>query len=175
MRVRVCGWGVRGCIGRGRRRKGRRHFFFKLLILKPTAEAHQLPSWSTSSCTSSMTDAAPTSQPTFGVPPRWRLAVLLHAASRIFRRLARRGGRNKTNPTKSRITSLAWSNIPLKSQCDPLLPSMLMRLGSRSSLEGSMNQVGEQGFSRQNIVAAFPEGWMSSGQILRGGTFRRPL
>ena len=84
-------------------------------------------------------------------------------------------GEEQNEPNKSHVASLAWSNIPLKSQCDALLPSLLMHLCSRSSLEGSMNQVGEQGFGRQNIGATFPEGWMSSGQILRGGTFQRPL
>jgi hypothetical protein len=41
-------------------------------------------------------------------------------------------------------------------------------------LEGSNNQVSEQGLRKglyQKIVAAFPEGWMSSGQISRDGTF----
>jgi len=37
-------------------------------------------------------------------------------------------------------------------------------------LEGSNNQVSEQGLRKglyQRIVAAFPDGWMSSGQISR--------
>lgn len=41
-----------------------------------------------------------------------------------------------------------------------------------SSLEGSNNQVSEQGLRKslyQKIVAAFPDGWMSSGQISRDG------
>jgi Ubinuclein conserved middle domain len=41
-----------------------------------------------------------------------------------------------------------------------------------STLEGSNNQVSEQGLRKslyQKIVAAFPDGWMSSGQISRDG------
>lgn len=41
-----------------------------------------------------------------------------------------------------------------------------------SALEGSVIQVSEQGSRKvlyQKIVAAFPEGWMSSGQISRDG------
>ena len=47
---------------------------------------------------------------------------------------------------------------------------MADRLGS--ALEGSVIQVSEQGTRKvlyQKIVAAFPEGWMSSGQISRDG------
>ena len=42
----------------------------------------------------------------------------------------------------------------------------------RSALEGSNMQISEQGLRKQlyqKIVAAFPEGWMSSGQISRDG------
>ena len=41
-----------------------------------------------------------------------------------------------------------------------------------STLEGSASQVSEQGLRKalyQKILAAFPEGWMSSGQISREG------
>lgn len=41
-----------------------------------------------------------------------------------------------------------------------------------SALEGLVIQVSEQGTRKvlyQKIVAAFPEGWMSSGQISRDG------
>jgi hypothetical protein len=41
-----------------------------------------------------------------------------------------------------------------------------------STLEGSASQVSEQGLRKalyQKIVAAFPEGWMSSGQVSREG------
>lgn len=41
-----------------------------------------------------------------------------------------------------------------------------------SSLEGTTTQISEQGLRKnlyQKIVAAFPEGWMSSGQISRDG------
>lgn len=51
---------------------------------------------------------------------------------------------------------------------------MLTRVGD-SALEGSTLQVSEQGLRKvlyQKIVAAFPEGWMSSGQISREGKFR---
>ena len=44
-----------------------------------------------------------------------------------------------------------------------------------SALEGSVIQVSEQGSRKvlyQKIVAAFPEGWMSSGQISRDGECR---
>jgi hypothetical protein len=43
-----------------------------------------------------------------------------------------------------------------------------------STLEGSASQVSEQGLRKtlyQKIVAAFPEGWMSSGQVSREGVF----
>ena len=41
-----------------------------------------------------------------------------------------------------------------------------------STLEGSASQVSEQGLRKalyQKILASFPEGWMSSGQISREG------
>jgi Ubinuclein conserved middle domain len=41
-----------------------------------------------------------------------------------------------------------------------------------STLEGSASLVSEQGLRKalyQKIVAAFPEGWMSSGQVSREG------
>jgi len=41
-----------------------------------------------------------------------------------------------------------------------------------STLEGTGSQVSEQGLRKalyQKILAAFPEGWMSSGQISREG------
>jgi Ubinuclein conserved middle domain len=41
-----------------------------------------------------------------------------------------------------------------------------------STLEGSASQVSEQGLRKalyQKILAAFPDGWMSSGQISREG------
>jgi hypothetical protein len=41
-----------------------------------------------------------------------------------------------------------------------------------STLEGSVSQVSEQGLRKalyQKILAAFPEGWMNSGQISREG------
>ena len=41
-----------------------------------------------------------------------------------------------------------------------------------STLEGSASQVSEQGLRKalyQKILAAFPEGWMSSGQVSREG------
>ena len=41
-----------------------------------------------------------------------------------------------------------------------------------STLEGSTSQVSEQGLRKtlyQKIVASFPEGWMSSGQVSREG------
>jgi hypothetical protein len=44
-----------------------------------------------------------------------------------------------------------------------------------STLEGNNNQVSEQGLRKglyQRIVAAFPDGWMSSGQISRDGELR---
>jgi len=53
-------------------------------------------------------------------------------------------------------------------------PPVLLRLliASCSTLEGSTSQVSEQGLRKtlyQKIVAAFPEGWMSSGQVSREG------
>lgn len=53
---------------------------------------------------------------------------------------------------------------------DPFLNFSLRLLFS--SLEGSASQVSEQGLRKalyQKILAAFPEGWMSSGQISREG------
>lgn len=47
---------------------------------------------------------------------------------------------------------------------------------TRSALEGSNMQISEQGLRKQlyqKIVAAFPEGWMSSGQISRDGKLTR--
>ena len=44
--------------------------------------------------------------------------------------------------------------------------------GTFSTLEGSASQVSEQGLRKalyQKILAAFPDGWMSSGQISREG------
>ena len=49
---------------------------------------------------------------------------------------------------------------------------LLLLLFSHSTLEGSTSQVSEQGLRKtlyQKIVAAFPEGWMSSGQVSREG------
>lgn len=51
-----------------------------------------------------------------------------------------------------------------------LLIARLFR--TASSLEGSTSQVSDQGMRKtlyQKIVAAFPEGWMSSGQVSREG------
>jgi len=45
-----------------------------------------------------------------------------------------------------------------------------------STLEGSASLVSEQGLRKalyQKIVAAFPDGWMSSGQVSREGEYTR--
>jgi putative histone chaperone complex ubinuclein-like protein len=54
---------------------------------------------------------------------------------------------------------------------DDVFPPPLLR-SLFSTLEGSGSQVSEQGLRKalyQKILAAFPEGWMSSGQISREG------
>jgi hypothetical protein len=62
-----------------------------------------------------------------------------------------------------RMKSIVWQLVSLSNECCRLE-------NEKNTLEGSNNQVSEQGLRKglyQKIVAAFPEGWMSSGQISR--------
>ncbi|KII84232.1 hypothetical protein PLICRDRAFT_46617 [Plicaturopsis crispa FD-325 SS-3] len=70
-------------------------------------------------------------------------------------------------PMKYRLTDemkvLVWRLVALSNDCCKLE-------NEKNALEGSTLQVSEQGLRKvlyQKIVAAFPEGWMSSGQISR--------
>jgi len=62
-----------------------------------------------------------------------------------------------------RMKSIVWQLVSLSNECCRLE-------NEKNTLEGSNNQVSEQGLRKglyQRIVAAFPDGWMSSGQISR--------
>jgi len=61
------------------------------------------------------------------------------------------------------MKGLLWQLVTLSNECCRLE-------NERNTLEGSTVQVSEQGLRKilyQKIVAAFPDGWMSSGQISR--------
>ncbi|KAF9456909.1 hypothetical protein BDZ94DRAFT_1314708 [Collybia nuda] len=61
------------------------------------------------------------------------------------------------------MKGIVWQLVLLSNECCRLE-------NEKNSLEGSVLQVSEQGLRKvlyQKIVAAFPEGWMSSGQISR--------
>ncbi|KAI0310606.1 hypothetical protein OF83DRAFT_1088259 [Amylostereum chailletii] len=62
-----------------------------------------------------------------------------------------------------RMKGLIWNLVCLSNECCRIE-------NEKNTLEGSTTQVSEQGLRKvlyQKIVAAFPEGWMSSGQISR--------
>ncbi|KIL59783.1 hypothetical protein M378DRAFT_14543 [Amanita muscaria Koide BX008] len=77
-------------------------------------------------------------------------------------------GKDSHPPSKKyRLTesmkAIVWQLVMLSNECCRLE-------NEKNSLEGSVIQVSEQGSRKvlyQKIVAAFPEGWMSSGQISR--------
>jgi len=78
-------------------------------------------------------------------------------------------GKSEPHPPskKYRLTdtmkSIVWQLVSLSNECCRLE-------NEKNTLEGSNMQVSEQGLRKmlyQKIVAAFPEGWMSSGQISR--------
>ncbi|KAF8883566.1 hypothetical protein BD779DRAFT_1539589 [Infundibulicybe gibba] len=78
-------------------------------------------------------------------------------------------GKGKEHPPakKFRMTDtmkgIVWKLVVLSNECCRLE-------NEKNTLEGSVLQVSEQGLRKilyQKIVAAFPEGWMSSGQISR--------
>jgi len=61
------------------------------------------------------------------------------------------------------MKSMVWELVLLSNECCRLE-------NEKNSLEGSVIQISDQGLRKvlyQKIVAAFPEGWMSSGQISR--------
>jgi hypothetical protein len=61
------------------------------------------------------------------------------------------------------MKGLIWNLVCLSNECCRIE-------NEKNSLEGSASQVSEQGLRKalyQKILAAFPEGWMSSGQISR--------
>ncbi|KAG6844100.1 hypothetical protein H0H87_009775 [Tephrocybe sp. NHM501043] len=63
------------------------------------------------------------------------------------------------------MKSMLWQLVLLSNECCRLE-------NEKNTLEGSVIQVSEQGLRKvlyQKIVAAFPEGWLSSGQISRDG------
>ncbi|TFK73085.1 hypothetical protein BDN72DRAFT_762326 [Pluteus cervinus] len=62
-----------------------------------------------------------------------------------------------------KLKGIVWDLVLLSNECCRLE-------NEKNTLEGSVLQVSEQGLRKvlyQKIVAAFPEGWMSSGQISR--------
>ena len=62
-----------------------------------------------------------------------------------------------------KMKSIVWDLVLLSNECCRLE-------NEKNTLEGSVIQVSDQGARKvlyQKIVAAFPEGWMSSGQISR--------
>jgi len=64
---------------------------------------------------------------------------------------------------KDAMKSMVWELVLLSNECCRLE-------NEKNSLEGSVIQISDQGLRKvlyQKIVAAFPEGWMSSGQISR--------
>ncbi|KAN0136638.1 hypothetical protein V8E53_005685 [Lactarius tabidus] len=70
-------------------------------------------------------------------------------------------------PKKYKMTEamkgLIWNLVCLSNECCRIE-------NEKNTLEGSTSQVSEQGLRKtlyQKIVAAFPEGWMSSGQVSR--------
>ncbi|KAJ6578590.1 hypothetical protein B0H10DRAFT_2101262 [Mycena sp. CBHHK59/15] len=79
-----------------------------------------------------------------------------------------KGGAHHGPPLKKyRMTetmkNIVWQLVLLSNECCRLE-------NEKNSLEGSVLQVSEQGLRKvlyQRIVAAFPDGWMSSGQISR--------
>ncbi|PFH48181.1 hypothetical protein AMATHDRAFT_150462, partial [Amanita thiersii Skay4041] len=82
------------------------------------------------------------------------------------------GGKDSHPPAKKyRMTesmkAIVWQLVMLSNECCRLE-------NEKNALEGSVMQVSEQGSRKvlyQKIVAAFPEGWMSSGQISRDGEY----
>jgi len=61
------------------------------------------------------------------------------------------------------MKGLIWNLVCLSNECCRIE-------NEKNTLEGSTSQVSEQGLRKtlyQKIVAAFPEGWMSSGQVSR--------
>jgi len=61
------------------------------------------------------------------------------------------------------MKSMVWELVLISNECCRLE-------NEKNSLEGSVIQISDQGLRKvlyQKIVAAFPEGWMSSGQISR--------
>ncbi|KAJ7255176.1 hypothetical protein C8J57DRAFT_1186419 [Mycena rebaudengoi] len=79
-----------------------------------------------------------------------------------------KGGAHPGPPLKKyrmteQMKALVWQLVLLSNECCRLE-------NEKNGLEGSVLQVSEQGLRKvlyQRIVAAFPEGWMSSGQISR--------
>lgn len=128
----------------------------------------------------------------FLVPVEQHLIVLLQAENGNKDASATKEGKEKdTAPhppaKKFRMTdsmkNIVWELVLLSNECCRLenekklvLLSMLilslLTTKCNSTLEGSVLQVSEQGLRKvlyQKIVAAFPDGWMSSGQISRDG------
>ena len=80
------------------------------------------------------------------------------------------------------MKGLIWNLVCLSNECCRIENEKKWVQGLRtvkhllilrySTLEGSTSQVSEQGLRKtlyQKIVASFPEGWMSSGQVSREG------
>ena len=63
------------------------------------------------------------------------------------------------------MKGMIWNLVCLSNECCRIE-------NEKSTLEGNTVQVSEQGLRKvlyQKIVAAFPDGWMNSGQISRDG------